>query len=108
MSVPILLPPEPAPQRRLPPLVAWLGLLGLVVLGLGTVPATLERQRLDQTHARLAQAIARQEAELERWDRMRLDAGRPSFLRERTLRELLRPKARDPKRGSAVVPSPGP
>lgn len=89
MTLPVLLPPEPPPPPTLPPLVAWLAVAGLAVVMLGTLPSTLERRRLDGVHARLKQSIVRQEAELERWERMRREAGQPSYLRERALRDLL-------------------
>ncbi|MFM8980001.1 MAG: hypothetical protein ACKOSS_06015 [Planctomycetia bacterium] len=89
MSLPVLLPPEPPPPPTLPPLVAWVAVAGLAVALLGTLPSTLERRRLDGVHASLKRAIVRQEAELERWERMRREAGQPSYLRERALRDLL-------------------
>jgi hypothetical protein len=89
VTLPVLLPPEPPRVQGLPPLTAWIATLGLVVLGLLTVPATLERRRFDRVHAELTAAIARQEAELERWQRMRHEAGQPSYLRERWRRALL-------------------
>lgn len=103
MTLPVLLPPEPPPPPTLPPLVAWLAVSGLLVLALGTIPATLERRRLDRAHAGLKQAIVRQEAELERWERMRREAGQPSYLRERALRDLLaagRPPPAPPARAA--------
>ncbi|MFM8387272.1 MAG: hypothetical protein ACKOCB_10730 [Planctomycetia bacterium] len=104
MSLPVLLPPEPAPPPTLPPLVAWLGVAGLAVVLMGTIPATLERRRLDKVHASLKQSIVRQEAELERWERMRREAGQVSYLRERALRDLLA-AGRPPVRAPLPVPA---
>jgi hypothetical protein len=105
MTLPVLLPPDPAPARGLPPLVAWIATLGLAVLGLIAVPATLERRRLDEVHARLAQAIVRQEAELERWERMRHEARQPSYLRERALRVLLGAGRQEAAREARAAPA---
>lgn len=91
MSTPILLPPEEPPRRGLPLVVAWLAALGVAVLGMVTVPATLERRRLDRVHAQLSGEIRRREAELERWERMEREAAQHSYLRERELRRLLHP-----------------
>ena len=54
---PVLLPPEEAPRGTVSTWVPWIAALGLAVLGLVTVPATLERRRLDAVHARLTQEV---------------------------------------------------
>lgn len=88
---PVLLPPEEAPRGGLSPWVPWVAVLGVAVLGLVTVPATLERRRLDKVHARLREEIRVQEAALERLERLEREAVRTPYVRERELRRLLRP-----------------
>ena len=92
---PVLLPPEDAPRGRLSPAVPWIAVLGVAVLGLVTVPATLERRRLDVVHVRLSEEIRKQEAELERMERLEREARNPSYLRQRELHRLLHPDAVD-------------
>jgi hypothetical protein len=89
---PVLLPPEEAPRGALSPWVPWLAVLGVAVLGLVTVPATLERRRLDLVHARLVTDIRREEAALERLERLEREAGHAPYVRERELRRLLHPE----------------
>ncbi len=91
MSIPVLLPPEAVPRRGLPLVVAVMAALGVAVLGLVTVPATLERRRLDQAHAQLSAEIRRREDTLERLEKLERDARQSSFLRERERRRLLAP-----------------
>ena len=89
---PVLLPPEEPPQGTLSPWVPWIAVLGVAALGLVTVPATLERRRLDAVHARLASDIRREEAALERLERLEREAGHAPYVRERELRKLLNPQ----------------
>jgi hypothetical protein len=70
--------------------------LGVAALGLVTVPATLERRRLDLVHARLVHAIRQEEAALERLERLEREAGHAPYVRERELRKLLHP-TREPR-----------
>jgi hypothetical protein len=91
VSTPVLLPPEEVPRRGLPLVVAVLAAVGVAVLGLVTVPATLERRRLDKAHAQLAAEIRRREDALERLEKLERDARQSSYLRERELRRLLAP-----------------
>jgi hypothetical protein len=73
--------------------VPWLAALGAAVLGLVTVPATLERRRLDAVHARLTREIRAQEAVLDRLEKLEREAARTPYVRERELRRLLSPEA---------------
>ena len=88
---PVLLPPAEAPRAALSPWVPWIAVLGVAVLGLVTVPATLERRRLDAVHASLSAEIRRQEAALERLERLEREAARTPYVRDRELRRLLHP-----------------
>lgn len=90
---PVLLPPEAAPRGRVSPWVPWISVLGVAVLGLVTLPATLERRRLDAVHASLREEIRRDEARLDRLERLEREASRSPYLRERALRALLSPAA---------------
>jgi hypothetical protein len=65
--------------------------LGVAALGLVTVPATLERRRLDAVHARLQRDIRAEEAALERLERLEREAEHAPYVRERELRRLLNP-----------------
>jgi len=91
MSAPVLLPPEEVPSRGLPLVVAVVAALGVAVLGLVTVPATLERRRLDRVHSQLAHEIRRQEDALGRLEQLERAARQSTLLRERELRRLLTP-----------------
>lgn len=91
MSLPVLLPPEDEAPRGLPPVMALVAAIGVAVLGLVTVPATLERRRLDRVHAQLGAEIRDQEEALERLERVELLASQSSFLREAARRRLLSP-----------------
>lgn|GEM_PF-5637171 len=91
MSTPVLLPPQEVPARGLPLVVAVLAAIGVAVLGLVTIPATLERRRLDKVHAQLSTEIRRREDTLERLEKVEREAQHSSFLRERELRRLLAP-----------------
>jgi hypothetical protein len=88
---PVLLPPEEPPRGTLSPWVPWLAVLGVAALGLVTVPATLERRRLDLVHARLVREIRVEEGALERLERLEREAGHAPYVRERELRRLLHP-----------------
>lgn len=90
---PVLLPPAEAPRGRVSAWVPWISVLGVAVLGLVTLPATLERRRLDAVHAALREEIRRDEARLERLEHLERDAARSPYLRERALRALLHPTA---------------
>jgi hypothetical protein len=90
---PVLLPPEEAPRGTLSRWVPWLAALGVAVLGLVTVPATLERRRLDAVHAKLAGEIRAQEAVLDRLEKLEREAARTPYVRERELRKLLQPES---------------
>lgn len=89
---PVLLPPSEPPRGRVSGWVPWVATLGVAVTGLVTVPASLERRRLDGVHAGLRQEIRAQEARLEQLEAMGREASQPSYLRERALRRLLAPR----------------
>jgi hypothetical protein len=74
--------------------VPWIAALGLAVLGLVTVPATLERRRLDAVHARLTQEVRAQEAALDRLEKLEREAARTPYVREREMRRLMHPAGR--------------
>ena len=87
----VLLPPGKRQARALPGWVVVVAGLGLLLLGVSTLPAVVLRSRLEHDHARLRCEAMRQERELKEL-RRRLRAARDdSFLQEQALRALLLP-----------------
>jgi hypothetical protein len=93
-DLPVLLPPAEPRERRLPLAVAWVAALGVAVLGLVTIPSTLERRRLDRAHAALVLELREREVALERLEKVERLAAGDSFLRRRALARLLSPGGR--------------
>ena len=91
MSDPVLLPPAPPDQGALPRGAPWLGVLGILVLGFVTLPAVLQRTRLERVFDRLVAETESQERELDRLTVRKRDGRGLAYLKVRETRRILHP-----------------
>jgi hypothetical protein len=87
----VLLPPERTPERPLPSWVAWVAVLGLLVLCSSVIPAVLEHRRLDAYREELADVTRRRQESLRTLHRQLHAARHDLFVRHLALDRLLHP-----------------
>jgi hypothetical protein len=95
-DAPSLLPPASARDRALPRWALPVALLGLVVLFASTLPALIARRRLEHESRDLEAQVLATERRIEETRRERTAIETDSFVRERTLEELLSPGRTSP------------
>jgi hypothetical protein len=91
VNQPVLLPPTPPSEGALPGWAFVLGVTGILVLAFVTLPAVVQRTRLERVHARLVAETEAQERSLDRLTIKKRDCRGPSYLRVRETRRLLHP-----------------
>jgi hypothetical protein len=97
-DAPALFPPEPSRDRALPRWVLPVALLGLVVLFASALPALLARRRLERESREIEAQVKAAERRIEETRREQTAIETDSFVRERTLENLLSPGRPSPPR----------